>query len=752
MSRPPSPAHESWDDGQEDDDEHVCTASQAGDDGDEVERGRNKVPEWANRPEAVPPQDYSHVSRAAFELRSVPTIIPLPPGFGNGKRRREDNGGLALDMTMKRPLSGQTALVRDAWMALAAVVALHRESDLKRLIEGEQAELLAASGRVMTDASAAAPRRFALTLLIRDSSTCVQRVALLDAIGFMARFGGEDRVASHVRMSILTDRPAQQYASTHAHTLKHGVELALVLVGDGTDGLQAHFGEMPYEKSTLENYRNLTRVAAALFLRADAMSLAPSSVFRIGSVTEKGLVDAYVASIKEVDDEFWGQLMICHPFALLDTKLDFEHHRTFVKLVPEAVPVTHPTVSWGMLMYADGKHDAVHEYCLAAKREDQRMHPNRPPESPFGIPAPQTTRDNTLELHIFSVSADLVSLRGKISCFGLEAAPGSVVCKYPHAGIHRMVYRLARFDDAFKTKQFVLPVAKWQIDSAHRCEHMPQWEVVSEGVRKYMDAFARPPTRSEPSCFGHRFNLARGYAPPSKEDSLLANMFGVFNSGAARLGDVFEKFQKLEEAPSHIPEFLGDAMARYGSDQSVADTFSRIVHAMQNHDDEVERLNTKVQRLEQQLDTKPVTTPTAIPATSRETATDLLRAMGRKPKKGRVIPEPVAGPAVTAVVYAYAFARGAAENSKESKWGKKNVSTLPTFEAISKVIGQLDACPTVLLRQAVDGEVDFFKIRNEGRSPQRITALEALELSRDTAAAFLLFDVDRVKLIPLVRA
>jgi len=568
------PEYASWDDGYEDDDEAVCdaeaaakAAAKAGPEQGEGEEDEpeNQVPEWANRPEAVPPQDYSFVSRAAFELRSLPTVIPLPPGFGSGKRRRDGDDASGLDLTTKRPVFQQTALVRDAWMALAAVVALHRESDLSRLVEGEKAELLAASGRGASDANAAGPRRFALTLLIRDSATCVQRVALLDAIGFMARFGGEERVARDVRMSILVDGPARKYASTHAHAMKFSVELALVCVGHETDGLEAHFGEMPYETSALENYRNLTRIAAALFLRADAMQMAPPSVFQIGPVTEKGLANAYVAAIKEADDEFRGLLMICHPFALIDTKLDFERHRTFVKLVPEAVPVTHPSVTWGMLMYADGKHDAVHEYCLAAKREDQRLHPDRPAHSPFGIPTPQTTRDNALEMHIFSVSTDLVSLRGRISCFGLEASPGSVVCKYPHAGIHRMVYRLARFDDAFRAKQFVLPIAKWQVDSAHRCEHMPQWEVVSEGVRKYWEAYARPGKRVEPSCFGHRFNLARGYAPPSKDDALLANMFGVFSSGAARLGDVFERFQKLEEAPSHVSDFFKATTTRWSA-------------------------------------------------------------------------------------------------------------------------------------------------------------------------------------------
>ena len=123
------PEYASWDDGYEDDDEAVCdaeaaakAAAKAGPEQGEGEEDEpeNQVPEWANRPEAVPPQDYSFVSRAAFELRSLPTVIPLPPGFGSGKRRRDGDDASGLDLTTKRPVFQQTALVRDAWMALAA--------------------------------------------------------------------------------------------------------------------------------------------------------------------------------------------------------------------------------------------------------------------------------------------------------------------------------------------------------------------------------------------------------------------------------------------------------------------------------------------------------------------------------------------------------------------------------------------------------------------------------------------------------
>ena len=99
------------------------------------------------------------------------------------------------------------------------------------------------------------------------------------------------------------------------------------------------------------------------------------------------------------------------------------------------------------------------------------------------------------------------------------------------------------------------------------------------------------------------------------------------------------------------------------------------------------------------------------------------------------------------------------KNRLEAKWGKKNAGTLPTFDAISKIIGQLDVCPTVLLRLNLDDSGDFLKVRNEGQPAEKITVLEALELSQQEGTAFLQVarldpdtDDEKVKLSPLMPA
>ena len=59
-----------------------------------------------------------------------------------------------------------------------------------------------------------------------------------------------------------------------------------------------------------------------------------------------------------------------------------------------------------------------------------------------------------------------------------------------------------------------------------------------------------------------------------------------------------------------------------------------------------------------------------------------------------------------------------------------------------------------MLRLSADGEADFLKARNGGRSAERITFVQAMKLNAEGDAAFLQFDGrdgDTVKLSPLLR-
>ena len=115
------------------------------------------------------------------------------------------------------------------------------------------------------------------------------------------------------------------------------------------------------------------------------------------------------------------------------------------------------------------------------------------------------------------------------------------------------------------------------------------------------------------------------------------------------------------------------------------------------------------------------------------------------------MPQPMTSAGVLGVVFAYANARGVPENKAEAKWGKKHALALTTFDAISKIVGQLDAGPVVLMRVNADDTADFLRPRTEARTAERIPALEAMQLSRMDAVAFLHFHVNDQKLSPLPR-
>ena len=720
-------------------------------DGDDEERSVI-VPEWSNSLGAVAAQEErSWVSRAAFELRNVVLDVALPPGFEEKKRQ-------CAPPQVRRPIDAQMALVCEAFLARACVTALFRQEQLRPLMNAERAELLASGGVGTTDPHAAPPRAFALTVLIHDTTHCTHRHKLLDAAAHWARCGGDDeRAASVCRMTVLANESARAYAESHRLALDHAPRLALTWLADDGE-IKSIAAELPHATEAVALLAALVRGAAALFLEAGQE--APAELVRCIDACEDEVRGAYVASLKDATDAFWEPLFWNAPFAPIDTKLDFEHHRTFIKLVPVPQPHRPPPppeqFALGILVYAEGMHDAARDFCIRAAREEKE---GRPAEAPHGLRFPRDADEHALQLHVLQVSAELTSLAGLVSAFGPRAAPGKPVCVYPEASVPRMVYRLLRFDDKFCHGKFVLPVTQKQLDSDNLMEHTPQWEAFEIGVHRYDEAWgvaakeqAAGGGAEEPS----RFRLSKASRPPSREDVLAASLFGVCRSGAARVGDAYAEFQKSGCAAPHVASFLEAAIAECGAEAAVSDALTSMARVIIEHKNQALMLQVKVKRAEeaQERAQSLASRVPRIPSVSATLVPSILAAMGRKPKKGRVIPEPVAGAAVTAVVFAHAFARDAPEDKTEARWGKKNVGELPTFDAISKVVGQIDACPTVLMRLNADGSADFLKARSEGRAAEPITALQAMELNSapaESGVAFLQFSVNDVKLSPLMR-
>ena len=716
-------------------------------------------PEWANSPKMVPVQaGFSWASQTAFQLRHKEIEVPMPMGFEHQKRPREPS-------KIKTALDHQTALVCDAYVTNACLSTIFSVGDLDRFLKCEREELLASWGHVAADPDSAPPRKFALTLCVPDTEHSTCRHKLLDAMAYWARVGGAERAVSCARMTVLSNEIAQGYASSHHERLKRAPRLVLVSMasdGDGTAQKNTEISsvEVPHASTAEQCLKSLVRCAAKLFLVAKQDP--PNALVRCIEASEEQICGSYIASVKEATDEFWTEILCYAPFAPIDTLLDFEDHRVFLKIVPcpqqGQPPPNHENYSFGMLAYAKGAHKEAEEFCIQARRGEKaaldRDDPNRPADLPYGLRFPRSADEMALNLHVLHVSTSGTSFAGRLSCFGNRSAPGKNVCVHPNATMPRLVFQLVRFDEKFCESRYVLPVMQTQVDSGNKHEREHQWTAVVASIFQYHTAWGLPEKYAPEKRSKSTFNLTKGYPPPSREDALFSAMVGVVRSGPTRLGDIYEQVKKLNYAAPHVTRFLTVAITEYGADTSVAEGLDRMVQSHQDESDALDEVQAKLDKLEQaEMRLKAVAPKkVVVPAVSAALLPSVLGVMGMKPKRARAIPAPMTSLGVLAVVYAYSFARGAPEDKADAKWGKKNAMALTTFDGIGKIIGQLDVRPTVLLRINADGSADFLRARNEGRAAENITALEAMELSRQDDVAFLQFNVNDAKLSPLVRA
>jgi len=514
--------------------------------------------------------------------------------------------------------------------------------------------------------------------------------------------------------------------------------------------------EVPHATTGYHYLTNLVRCASALFLEAEVDP--PPALVRCIESSDEQIRGAYAASVSEVTAEFWSELLCYAPFAPMDQPLDFEGHRTFLKLVPipqRGQPPPPPeNYAFGMLAYTKGMDQEAKDYCIRATREEKEQHPHRPVNVPYGLRFPRTTDEEALNLHVLQVSACGVIMAGRLCCFGNRAAPGKPVCLHSGATMPRLVFQLVRFDAEFCANKFVLPVTQFQVDSGNKHERESQWDAVFTSIFQYHEVWGLEakyaPEKVPPSPFG----LTDAYPPASREDALFAAMVGVVRNGPSRLGDIYEQVKKLKYAAPHVTRFLTCAITEHGADTAVSEALDGMVQSHMDHGARLQELKEKLQKAEHAEERLKAAAPkkAELPPVSKQQVLMVLNAMGRKPKKGRVMPQPMTSAGVLGVVFAYANARGAPENKADAKWGKKNALELTTFDAISKIVGQLDAGPVVLMRLNADDTADFLRPRTEARTAERIPALEAMELSLKDDVAFLHFHVNDQKLSPLPRA
>ena len=595
-----------------------------------VEEEDPPLPEWSNSFEAVPKQEgKSCAARAAFELRNQLQDVPMPLGFEYKRRSRSHP-------QVRRAHDLQTALVLDAYLALSCVTTIGRATDMQKLKEAEGAELRAYAGAGSHDPLAAPPRGFALTLIVRQSAMCPSRYALLDAAAFWAHYGGEECAARVCRITVLADAQAREYTSAVGRG-NTGSNEQLLLVARNADGDTTHVHAEVQSRDTAKQYLDqLVRLAAGLFDNLEKEP--PAAVVRcFDDVEEEHVHGAYVASIKEKTDDFWDRVYYCAPFAPIETPLDFEQHRTFVRLVPiprdNQPPPMRDQFTFGILTYAAGMHEAARDYCVAATREEKQKHPHRPPHVPYGLRFPLNSAEHSIRLHVLECSYGLASFARELSCFALLTAPGKPVCIQPNASVPRLCFHIVPFDEAFCHDKFVLPVTQKQVDSGNLHEHNPQWEAFDHAITVYRKAWGQQADEETPPS--SRFRLASSYRPPSQEETLAASLFGVARCGASSLSEVYADFQKLKCEVPHVTRFLTTAIAKHGPGASLPQTLSAMAAAAAARKAEERAIADKERRLEQEAERLRLLAakkPT-IPSVPKELVPAILAALGRKPKR-----------------------------------------------------------------------------------------------------------------------
>jgi len=348
------------------------------------------------------------------------------------------------------PLEAQTAIIYDGWLQQSVATVCHMREDIDRLLQGEEAELLAVAYRDRErDPDAAAPREFALTLLVKESNKCVFRGEQLDCMSFWAHCGGEERAAKDVRFTVLADTDACKYGIKHGQGPRCSTELALVYVNSAGE-LSMAKKELDYKDSGRKIFKMLRTTAGQLF--ESTKQTPPHSLFRSMEVSSETVQGGYRKSMQAANDAFWDKLSRHGESPCLQGQhLCFQHQCTFLKIADTDVlntpqGFTHERVCFGMLFYTRGMHQATHDFLVQAMGEERSKQPNAAPTCAFGLRyADQTADELSLGLHVLRVSQERVSLKGQISCFGLRASPGARVCMYANASMQSLVFDLAPF-------------------------------------------------------------------------------------------------------------------------------------------------------------------------------------------------------------------------------------------------------------------------------------------------------------------
>ena len=749
------------------------------DDGDEIEGAAqsnlqivtNVVPFWSNL--SLPMQDYSWAAHAAQLTRAVLEHVPENTALSGSKRRQEG------EPTYRVPVDQQTALVMDAYLALALVTVMHRAGDVKFLLAAEKAELQAAVGKGCTDPASGKPRRYALTLLIPQTSTCADRGSLLDSMARLSRESDASIPAiREVRMAVLADKDAIYYAeNTGRHILQgdeHDAEIALVYVTDEGERKAVYTTIKPGVRSKVV-FKILTKAIATLFQKA-ALPLLPS-LGRSSDVESNVIDGAYKKGMQEANDEFWSELSAHSPPPPLDYKLSFgpsgnPEHRIFLKIAHHGIDLNHPEVYFGMLLYQEGKGQELHDYAVAAmtkEREDMQL----PDEAPVGLRAPITTKERVSQPHVLTVRATTVSFRDRVSSFALRGAPGYRVSEYDNASMPKLWYSLQPFNDEFTRQKYVLPCTQDQTDSINDRFARAQSRMAMDAIRAYgsvcgLSESARGKTPSPTPFADSVFKIKKLKGKPSSEDKALSTMVGMPVGSAFRLGDVLERVAFTKQSMPVLTSFLTASIARLGRNAPMAQALDSFVQLEKVHEKEVAVLHAQVQKLQdtqhlqQVADArateslkKQIAAPKAMQPCSIAAMTLCIDGMNLKSVGGTPLVTPLTHNRAIAIVRVLARAHRteADDNAAVPHW--KGCQEMGIVNAAIYLAQKIHACPIfiVFVRQGQE-QVDFLKACHDAVTPNQLEAVSPMEMydaaSKHSSFIMLKYVEDTGKLFALI--
>jgi hypothetical protein len=711
--------------------------------------------------QTIPQQQSSNVAMAMHHCRyKVPREVPIPFDFYKNAKRPPPE-----ECKFKEPFaSHQTWHNWEAFQEVHVAKNVQREDAIPALLEAEKHELRASRGLGPSDPNAAEPRQFAVTLLIQNVKHCVKPAAecALDAMAYFANANApsNQHAARDARCTILTGECACMYARAHGKPMRNTIELRLAFANDNGELAQHAIELDPGKNNPRHMYYEIVCKLSALFEKSEMSQHRPASMGQSLDVTVELCQDAWVKALQWANDTFWNTLIVCTPLNNPGYKLDayMAENMRFVKIYEKRFRATrdalvHPQMSWGVIACKDGQHAAALDFIEASLQgEKARRQANNTPTEIIGLPYPDVTDPAAMDLglHVLEMHSDLVSFKGRVSCFNITGPLAGPVSLYPDSGAPRLVYSLQalhpkNYDqrvDAF------LPVPHTTVLTS--TEHMActQLQALNLGFEQYSELFERGGASMPASPLG----LKRFKNKPSQEDKCLSMVGGVPLGGYYRLGDVLSRLDDLDVAMPSFRDFLNSATRRLGPHASLSSAYADYAAIEKSGHRERSELQSEIHTLQCALEQ--ATAPTHWDVAMNGIFLGMWRKKTKAYPMGKL---PLAKAGLAAIKLAIALASGLDMQAAEQLCSDKRSITTDERDDYRKAILTLGAqlypdapfCLVVLDDASTTKVAEF--LRAASGSWKSISSEAAIALSLQPSSYFVLYRTTKCQIVGMPR-